>query len=101
MPLRNEYVAQSVVVVIDELGAPPGVLRRNLAHPGLAGNVFEERALVAEQSVALMSQGIDEDVRKSIVAVVGEVGSHASERPSVLVVRHPRKQCDLFKLRAL
>ncbi len=87
MTLSHEQVLPSVVVVIEEAGAPTGVSERRAAQSGLVGHIRERAvAVVLEQHVALVRQIRDNDVRPAVVVEVGEVRAHPSEGLAVLVV---------------
>ena len=90
-----------VVVVVEEFRAPPRVQRRDSAHASLARYVFEEFAVVAEQGVPLVRQGVDEYVRSPVVVIVGKIRPHASKRPPILVIGHARQEREFLKTAAL
>ena len=49
--------------------------------------------LVAEKSIALVGECVDEDVRPTIVVIIGEVNAHAGECLAVVVICKAGSEC--------
>src|SRR5437773_280993 len=66
------------------------------AQPGAVADVLEAAvAALAKEPVALVREVRDQEVRTTVVVVVGEVDSHPREGLSVLVVPDAQQQADL------
>src|SRR6267378_6923327 len=96
--LRDEKIFPAIVVVIQKANAPSGVQHGGARHAGAEAGVGETGvAIVLVESVALVGEIRDDQVRPSVIVVVGEVNAHAGVGAAVAVDRDLGGQPHLLK----
>src|ERR1700690_3602392 len=89
MGLRHEQILPTIVVVVDEVRAPAREDKSRSANTRPVGYIAEGAvAVVAKKRVTLIGEVSDDEVRKSVVVVIAEVGAHSGEGLAVLVIAH-------------
>src|ERR1035437_6548395 len=70
---------------------------RDASNAGSAGGVFEGAFLVVKNGVLLVAERADENVRPTIVVVVGKIDTHPGETAAVFVVGDALFQAHFLK----
>src|SRR5262249_13547564 len=80
----------AIVVVIDQPGSPAGMQDAGARHSCLPGNIIEGSSRpVLEESVALRSESVHEDIGPAVVVVIRKIDTHAGEGLTILIESHP------------
>src|SRR5580704_13539388 len=98
MALSDEEIFPAVVIVVEEAYPPSRVSHGHLANASRVAGIAEGAvSVVLVERVALIRQVGDDNVRPSIVIVIGKIHAHASVGSAIQVDRDFGGQTDLFE----
>src|SRR5215470_18448015 len=95
---RGEQIFPSVIVQVEEAGAPAAALDREDREACAVSRVLEQAAPeVMKKRKRLVRQIYDADVRTTVVVVIPEIRPHAGDGLATVQQRHARQDSDFFK----
>ena len=96
--LSDEKIFPAVIVVIQKANAPSGVQHSGAGDAGAEAGVIKSGvAIVLVERVALVGKIGDDQVRPTIIVIVGKVDAHAGVGAAVAVNGSLREETHFFK----
>src|SRR5207245_3369683 len=97
--LGHQKIFPAIVIVVEEAYAPPRVRHGDFGEAGNKTGVGKcSIVLIAVDSVALIGEIGNHEIRPAVVVVIGKIDAHTCIGPSVSVDGDLRRQPDFLKL---
>jgi len=91
MALGDEEILPAIIIIVEKADAPAGMLHSGARQAGTEAGIRKRGvAIVLVESVVLVGQIGDQQVRPAVVIVIGEIDAHAGIRASVAIDSHLR-----------